>query len=340
MNVCVTLFQFYYRNYLPPGGVYLAYGLESENIGFKVKPFSIDKFYAHDKKINTLYTFLENSEKIVCIGCYSDMLPYVLIALKRIKKIFPEKIIILGGIGPMMVAEEIMESFDFIDFVIKGCGIFSLPKLVKKIIAKETALDDIPGLLSQNKKYNLKQDFDISGSYIPKVPAYHRIGEIATFRQFGIKTSSGCPYQCTFCFARPATERVVTNRDTDEVIEEIKLIKKIMQGRDITIHIIDEAFVLNKVRVIKFCNLLKINKLKVAWTCYGRVDVMDQGMLENMRLAGCEEVYYGVESGSNRVLKMIKKGFSIEGAVEIALLTKKLSQELPFLSFIVIHLRH
>jgi len=88
--------------------------------------------------------------------------------------------------------------------------------------------------------------------------------------------------------------------------------------------IIDEAFVANKKRVIEFCDLMRRNKLKVPWTCYGRVNCMDEEMLRKMRLAGCIGVYYGVESGSDQILKKIKKGFTMDEAMKIILLSKKI----------------
>ena len=251
------------------------------------------------------------------------MFPYVVAALKKIKQKFPKKIVILGGIGPTIVAQEILDSFDFVDFIIKGCGISSLHKLVKKIEAQDMEFDDIPSLLARNKRIPLNDNFSGFVSEIPKIPAYHRIKDMDLYREFAIKTSLGCPYQCTFCYASQPVGRKVISRDLSEVIEELRLIKKITRGKNIFYHIIDEAFVVNKKRAVEFCRLLRENKLKVSWSCYGRIDCMDEELLRSLRMAGCVEVYYGIESGSNRVLEKIKKGFTIEEAIKILMLSKK-----------------
>ena len=318
----LTLIQFQY-DCLPLGAVYLAYGLEKENINFEVKLFKAENAFKSASGIDKLYSFLINSREILAIGCYSDMLPYIIAALKKIKQKIPKKIVILGGVGPTIVAQEIMDSFDFIDFIIAGCGISSLPKLVKRIGAQEMEFDDIPSLLVRNKRIPFNNNFSGFVSEIPRIPAYHRIRDIDSYSVFSIKTSSGCPYRCTFCYASQPAGRKVINRDLSEVIDELRLIKKITRGRNIFYTFIDEAFVVNKKRVIEFCRLLRKNKLKVPWGCYGRIDCMDQELLRNLRIAGCVQLYYGVESGSNRVLEKIKKGFTCEEAVKILMLSKK-----------------
>lgn len=303
----LTLVQFRYGESLPLGAVYLAYGLTKENVCFEIKLFDAHKLLSHEANIDNLCSFLTKSKEIIAIGCYSDMLPYVLAALKKIKQKFPKKVIILGGIGPTMVAEEILDSFDFVDFILKGNSISSLPKLVKRIDAGEMEFNDISGLLVRNKRTHLSNNFDVLGLDIPKIPAYYCIKDIDLYNAFYIRTSVGCPFQCTFCYALPSAGKKVINRDISEVIEEIRLIKKITQGRKIQLNIIDEAFVVNKKRVMEFCSCMRRSNLKVPWSCYGRVNCMDVEMLRNMRMAGCIEVYYGVESGSDKILKKIKK---------------------------------
>ena len=82
------------------------------------------------------------------------------------------------------------------------------------------------------------------------------------------------------------------------------------------IAIVDDTFVLSRKRVLKFCEALKRENLDFEWGCYGRVDLMDEDMIQKMADSGCKKVYYGIESGSNEVLQKMKKGFTIEQALE------------------------
>ncbi len=317
----LTLIQFQYRPLSTPlGALYLAYGLEKENIQFDIKLYPL---YKYPNDVNKLYSFLTESRKIIAIGCLSDMLPYVLAALEKVKKEFPEKIIILGGVGPTEAAEEILNKFKFIDFIIKGCGVYSLPKLIRQIGNRINGLYDIHGLVYRSNEGVISNYYRGYYFNIPDFPPYHRIKNIRSYHNFHIFTSFGCPYKCTFCDSRPVSSKKVVYRDLNKVIEEIKLIKKIKKSRKFHLSIEDESFVINRRRVIRFCNLLRVEKINVPWGCFGRVDRIDEGLLKIMSRNGCKEIYYGIESGSNKILKKIKKGFTIEKAIEILLLSKK-----------------
>ncbi|HTZ11576.1 MAG TPA: radical SAM protein [Candidatus Margulisiibacteriota bacterium] len=319
MDKC-TVIQFQYDNFPPLGALYLAYGLEKEGIGFETRIFPAYK-YGYD--LNKLYSFLADSGDILAIGCYSDFLPYLIVALKKLKKRFPEKVIILGGAGPTEVAEEIISAFHFINFIIKGCGVYLLPKLIKRIQSGNGKLDDIHGLVYRHNNALVSNYYKGFYLNIPDLPAYHRIENIRLYDYFAIFTSFGCPYSCTFCSFRLVSPRKLIYRDLDEVIKEIKFIASIKKHKKFYLHIYDEAFVVNKKRVIEFCNLLRLEMLNMSWDCYGRINDMDEELLEVMSKSGCRKIYYGIESGSNETLREIKKGFTIEEAVEVLLLSKK-----------------
>jgi len=139
----LTLVQFQYKESSPPlGALYLSDALDQEGI-----PFDLRIFPKFELAINMdrLYSFLGQSRRILAIGCWSNVLPYLSIVLERIKKRFPEKTIILGGIGPTEVAEEMIQTFPWIDYIIQGCGISPFPKLVKKILNHEKVFSDISG---------------------------------------------------------------------------------------------------------------------------------------------------------------------------------------------------
>ena len=118
----LTLIQFAYDSFnVPLGSLYLAYGLEKANIQFDLKVYPIYNKQGFNVDIDRLYSFLIKSKGIIAVGCWSDILPVLLVALEKVKKKFPEKIIILGGIGPTEVAEEIMDKFNFINFIFIIC---------------------------------------------------------------------------------------------------------------------------------------------------------------------------------------------------------------------------
>lgn len=318
-----SIVQFKYRRTIPLAVPYLAYGMEKAGIDFDLKIFDVGKFYEPGSgRVDALYHMLTGTRDIVALGCFSDVLPYAISALKKLKKNFPEKTVILGGVGPSSVASEIVETFDFVDFIVRDCGINPLPLLIGSIRENKKQFDHIPRLVYRDGR-NVRETFDDYSYEIPKSPVYDKIDDIEKYDRFLIKTSTGCPYQCTFCYALPAAGRKVRYRDIGEVIGEIGRIREINKENNFILRILDEAFVFNRKRVIEFCRAMKKNNPGVLWVCYGRIDRMDEELLKIMADANCMGIYFGVESGSDRILEKIKKGFTTEDSFKTVLLTKK-----------------
>jgi radical SAM superfamily enzyme YgiQ (UPF0313 family) len=89
----------------------------------------------------------------------------------------------------------------------------------------------------------------------------------------------------------------------------------------------DDTFTVSRERVLDFCEKIIEQKLEIRWDIRTRVDIVDEEMLKMLKKAGCVAIHYGVESGSDKILKVIKKGFTVKKAREIFKLTKKLKIE-------------
>lgn len=302
---------------VPIGGLYLAAGLRKHSIPFALKLFAVPGGAVN---LRSLYAFFEDSSGILGVGCMSDILPQVLLVLSEIKKRHPRKTVILGGPGPTVVAEEILKAFAFIDFVIKGCGVSPLPRLIKAIENGGGGLGKIGGLVYR------AADKVISNSQQPPsihvMPDYGGVGKRDYF-EFFLRTSAGCPFRCTFCNFRPLIGGSVENRSMREIADEISRIEEVKRGEAFHINVIDEAFMIDRRRVKDFCGLIDSRRNPITWNCYGRIDRVDEGILSRMSKSGCENIYFGVESGSNRVLKKTRKGFNIEQAIKALLLARK-----------------
>lgn len=120
-----------------------------------------------------------------------------------------------------------------------------------------------------------------------------------------IITSRGCPFSCAFCQEKP---RPVRFRSPENVAGEIKQIRDKWNCSHFRLE--DDSFTLEPERVLDICHLLE--PLKVHWKCHTRSDLFDRDMARAMRLAGCDEVGFGVESADQRVLDIVNKKETIE----------------------------
>jgi len=136
-------------------------------------------------------------------------------------------------------------------------------------------------------------------------------------------TTRGCPYSCKFCATITITGKKVRYRSIDDVVSEIRLLRNRYGVREI--HIEDDNFTLNKNFVKTFCRRLLDEKLDVFWYCSSglRLDSLDEEILTLMKQAGCYTLTIAIESGSQRVLDLMKKDLKIDEIEKRVLLMNK-----------------
>ena len=120
-----------------------------------------------------------------------------------------------------------------------------------------------------------------------------------------IVTSRGCPAGCTFCIKHDSYQYGVRLRSPELLVEEMKILKEL--GVD-NIHMYADLFTVHREQVLELCKRMVAEDLKIKWTCNSRVDYVDEEMLEWMARAGCWYISWGIESGSEQILKKAHKG--------------------------------
>lgn len=266
-----------------------------------------------------LWKVINSPKKVIAIGCLNDLLPYVLFLLHENRDTIRGKTIIMGGFGPAEVAEEIIRRFDFIDYVVKGRDPSILASLLTFMESGESgfSLDGVVWRDGSRVRYH-PASIDHFHRYIfPSRP----FSDEEKVRVFYLVTVEGCPYHCTFCDASQALSRSLQYRDLAAIVEEIKWVVRRM-GKQVKFSIVDEAFIVNRTWVLRFCETLKEHNLNIAWGCFGRIDRVDEEMLDIMRDAGCSALYYGLDGATDTILRKIKKQFDVKTALERLVLSR------------------
>jgi len=125
-----------------------------------------------------------------------------------------------------------------------------------------------------------------------------------------IITSRGCPYGCTYCSSSRIGGLKFRARSVDNVLLEIQELYYKYRVRHI--EIIDDIFTLNQKRAFEFAKKLKDLKLDVKWVASSRVNTISRDLLKALFSAGLTLLYYGVESGSQRILDLMRKGVTLD----------------------------
>jgi anaerobic magnesium-protoporphyrin IX monomethyl ester cyclase len=124
-----------------------------------------------------------------------------------------------------------------------------------------------------------------------------------------VVTSRGCPGGCRFCIKHVSYGNSVRFRSPGNIVQEIESL--IAQGIR-SIHMYADIFTISREHVVGLCELILERDLKFQWTCNSRVDFVDPDMLQLMARAGCRWISWGIESGSEEVLRRARKGIQLE----------------------------
>lgn len=239
--------------------------------------------------------------------------------ISRICKEYKSDIhVIWGGFHPTNLPEGCLKNKE-VDIVASGEGEYTVIELCKAIAAKESDFSSIKGI------YIKKGDDGIyyTGvrTLIPDLdeipfPARHLRLYPETYDPIymgSIITSRGCPYRCTFCGCRNLWQKKFRRRSPSNVIKEMKeLIDKYHTNH---VFFMDDTFSLDKKNGMELCNEMIKSKVNMVWTTGTRVDKVDDELISTMKMAGCVYVDLGIETGSERMSKIIKKDITREGVI-------------------------
>lgn len=302
------------ERHLPLGPLYLTAALERAGFRVDFRDYQLHEC-ADPFDPATVAAFLDGSARVLGVSCMANLLPFTLLALADFRRARPDATIVLGGVGAASVEREVLETCPWVDVVARGEGEIVGPRLLAALL-DGTPLERVPGV-----------SFRRGGRYVatprpPRVtdldalppPALARV-PVRAYDAFGMITSRGCPYPCTFCSVAPVWDHETCARSPASVVREMRMLHEGF-GADLFLFQ-DEFFVSGKARVMAFCEELARAGLRVAWKAFGRVNLTDEETMRAMAESGCCEIRYGIESGSDRVLERTRKGFTAAEAVDV-----------------------
>jgi len=243
-----------------------------------------------------------------------------------LKKRFPSaKIIVFGHYATQFPIEVIKKSNA--DFLILGEPDFIFLNVLEKLTSNQP-LDEVSGIVIKKLNGEIIQQGDDKRIPNPNElphPAYDilpvdKYYEPVLPRPYSmIQTARGCPYPCSFCVKSYGQK--LTIQSPERVVDEIA---SLVENYGIkSLRIIDDTFTVNKRRVIQICKELVNRKFNLKWCCLSRTDNLTDEMLFWMKKAGCTRIYFGLESGSQRILDLYQKNINVEEAIETLLLCRK-----------------
>jgi anaerobic magnesium-protoporphyrin IX monomethyl ester cyclase len=228
------------------------------------------------------------------------------------KEQHPAAVTMIGGSHVSFWDENALNESPSIDVVVRREGELTFLELLQRIEAKRNFAEVLgatyrgsDGKILRNEDRPFLYDLDSLPS-----PSYHLL-PLESYRRMGktifpIVTSRGCVQWCDFCSTVRMFGRGYRVRDPKKVVDDMEMLHNKYGESQFTFY--DDAFTVNRKHTMEMCADIKARKLDVTWDCETRVDAVDKELLETMYDAGCITIWFGVESGSEKILdKMHKK---------------------------------
>ena len=266
----------------------------------------------------------KNKPDVAGIQCYTYDLYKIKEMLKEISGL--RITTVLGGPHPSAAPLETFEFFGGrLDYIFRGEAEVGFKMLIDKLAGKtDVPLEEIPGLgWRKDGKIELNDvrfvedldDLEMPAWDLIRPKTYPEAQHGAFFKKFPIApiiTTRGCPYFCTFCAGSLISGRRLRTRTPDNVLDEIKMLYRTRGIREF--HVIDDNFTLNKNFAKTLLKKLKAENLDISWSVPNgvRMDTLDDELLELMKDTGLYLISLGIESGSDRILRLMRKNITTD----------------------------
>ena len=251
---------------------------------------------------------------------------------KTLKRALPSVVNIIGGPHVSSMPEFTMHEYPEFDIAVVGEGEQTLCEILSNSV-QGNGLTNVNGLVyrKEGKVISTKPRSRINNldslaspafDLLPYLPKHYRVPLQSAYQypSVSLVTSRGCPNQCIFC-DRGVFGNHSRFHSARFVIDMIKNLRKDYGIKSIMFE--DDNFVSSRERLYELLAMLQREKIGLNWACNARIGMVNETMLREMKNAGCWQILYGIESGSQKILDFLKKNITREQIKYTLQITKK-----------------
>ena len=259
---------------------------------------------------------------LVGITCMTFNMHGMLALSQLIREVHPKAHIVTGGPHPNALPRETMKHCQAIDTVVIGEGERTFMEIIEHLESGKPVRGIAGTAWRENELTQLG----------PPRERVNDLDELVTPHNFFslriLLTSRGCPFQCTFCGSESQWGRNLKMNSVEYILD---LLEQTVRDKGVkSLFVKDDTFTASRKRTLAICQGIKERNINFVWSCDTRVDVLDEEMLRALRLAGCQRLSLGVESGSPEILKSIMKKTDIEKIVTASRMARKYGFQIRF----------
>jgi len=312
----------------PLGLLYLAASLKRHrNDDVKV----VDAFCMNLTKAALVKLIKKENPDIFALNTSTHLFLNSVELLQEVSRAMPNMTIVMGGYHPTFASEQILKTYPFVDYVIKGEGDMAILELLECIEndIKPSEVEGIsfvdedryftnPSAIVENLDHlpfpdrNLLKGVEYGYTY-QSIPLM--FGKFTT-----MSTSRGCPFACSYCSCASFSHRKLRYRSVENVINEMQML---FEDGFKNVVLVDDNFTHKPERVEEICEHIKEERIRMKFYCEGRVNKAFPDLLKKMKNAGFDVIYFGAESGSKHALDYYNKKITPEQTMKAVENAKK-----------------
>lgn len=262
------------------------------------------------------------------IVSFYTLWPYYHIMLriaKELKAASSDTIIVFGGPHASATAENTMKS-SYVDYLCSGEGEETVIPFFSNIINNnEQGLSSVPGLYYRKNGQIIHNDIPIPLSDLNTLPYWDVSLTSACNPQnekdinspnyyMPIDVGRGCPFSCTYCATSKFWRRTYRLKSPERIIADIKHFNQTYGIK--SFYFSHDAFTVNKSHISDVCRRIQAESLNIVWKCTTRVDCISEPLILEMKQAGLRAIEMGIETGSQRMQKIINKKLDLSHALQ------------------------
>lgn len=289
----------------------LSLGAQALRAGHEVKVLNLSAFPW--SRVEEVLAALEAD--VYGMSCWTANRRGVGLVARSLRRLHPDAHIVVGGPHATPLPRQMLEHHPEIDTVTIGEGELTFLELLERL-QQGRSMTGLAGAA-----YRVKGRIELG----PDRESIEDLDTLAcphdVFDTHIVMTSRGCPWRCTFCGAEASWGRGFRGQSVNYVLDALEHALSRLPVKMIQIK--DDTFTTSKKRVLELCRGIRERGMKLLWSCDTRVDVLGDELLREMRLAGCQRLSLGVETGSPTILKNIDKKITVDEILGSTAIAKK-----------------
>jgi radical SAM superfamily enzyme YgiQ (UPF0313 family) len=240
--------------------------------------------------------------------------PLTLRLAQEIRRLKPHATILVGGPQASVVDVATIRAFPCIDVIVRGEADDSFPALLRLLDAQDVRWESLQGItfrrgddVIRNPNAPVVNDLD----RLP-LPAFDLDSAIRDRGGIHLEIGRGCPFACTFCSTNDFFRRNFRLKSPAKMIADISAIKS-EYGLNY-FSLVHDMYTIDRKKVVAFCEAILASGETFTWGCSARTDCIDDDLLALMARAGCTGIFFGIETGSQRLQEVINKKLDLAEA--------------------------